>query len=635
MGSAATATATDSDALFWNPARLTLVSRGEFSAFRSTLYVDDATYHAGFFSYPTLDYGTFAVGYQRIGVGSIERRDDRNLLLGEFSDSESHVLLGYGREFSPGFSLGTSLRVAQQTVDGASDLGLGLDVGASLRRALGSESRHWWNLGLNLQNVVEPTIRLEQEDVPEPRSVRLGAAYDGTSAGRMQWTLAGDLVFPRMADTRWGVGAELGYDGLLRVRGGLEDGSPTFGFGIEQKGIHFDYALRTSDDLSRNDLFTVSFEFGASVSERQTQRLLARQRAVDDQLESRLGEIEVASRRQAKADGERAMQDGRYEDAVAAFRSWSFLDPENESARTKLAQAELQMDLQEAEDAMAAGEVAGAAARFQRILEAHPGSTVAAAGLAKARSQLENAADRERQLANLFREALDRYSEDELGAARSFLDELLKLEPGHALGQELLAKVESRRIENGERALAQARSLADQSRFDEAVRRLDVAGRWMPERDLTELRAQWSEAYANQVAKLSADRERSRQTSRGDTQAKPKPRARPLSAAERARLQQTFREGLAAFQAGNFEQAIAAWQTVWSRAPELENVGQYLVKAYLYQGINLYSQGEYERALERCSRVLEIDANNEKAQRYLARIREEHLQLEEIGRPAR
>ena len=100
MGRAAVALSRNSETLFWNPARLTFLQRPELSLYRSQLFVDGSLYHTGFMAYPTLDFGVFGVGYQRIDVSDIERRDDRNQLTGSFSNSESNLLLGYGGRYA-------------------------------------------------------------------------------------------------------------------------------------------------------------------------------------------------------------------------------------------------------------------------------------------------------------------------------------------------------------------------------------------------------------------------------------------------------------------------------------------------------------------------------------------------------
>ena len=77
LGGAGVAINTGSDAIFWNPAHLAFHQRGDFSLFRTKLFVDGATYHAGFLTYPTVDMGTFALGYQRLGGVVLPRQRDQ------------------------------------------------------------------------------------------------------------------------------------------------------------------------------------------------------------------------------------------------------------------------------------------------------------------------------------------------------------------------------------------------------------------------------------------------------------------------------------------------------------------------------------------------------------------------------
>jgi tetratricopeptide (TPR) repeat protein len=85
-----------------------------------------------------------------------------------------------------------------------------------------------------------------------------------------------------------------------------------------------------------------------------------------------------------------------------------------------------------------------------------------------------------------------------------------------------------------------------------------------------------------------------------------------------------------AFQTGDFEGAIRAWRSVWALDPNYQQVSDYLIKACLYEGVASYSSGRYDVAIDLCRKVLEIDPHNEKAMRYLERIREEKTELEEI-----
>jgi cytochrome c-type biogenesis protein CcmH/NrfG len=61
--------------------------------------------------------------------------------------------------------------------------------------------------------------------------------------------------------------------------------------------------------------------------------------------------------------------------------------------------------------------------------------------LQSARTRLQLAADLDRNLRALFVEAFGRFSKGELPAAEAALHELLRLDPRHDLGKELLARV--------------------------------------------------------------------------------------------------------------------------------------------------------------------------------------------------
>ena len=63
---------------------------------------------------------------------------------------------------------------------------------------------------------------------------------------------------------------------------------------------------------------------------------------------------------------------------------------------------------------------------------------------------------------------------------------------------------------------------------------------------------------------------------------------------------------------------------MWARDPAFENVADYLIKAYLYEGIASYSSGRYDVSIEMCRKVLELDPNKRQGTTDLARIREEN-----------
>ncbi len=625
MGRTGVATSQGADALFWNPAQLAVTQWAELSLFRSQLFVDGVTYHAAFFTYPTLDFGTLALGYQRIGVGDIEARDERNRLLPTFESSESNLLMGYGRMVGDYVSLGGTLRIAQQTVDSASDAGFGLDLGAAFEYGLDARRQHRVRLATNLQNAIEPKLRLAVDEVEDPRNAKLGVAYLGGS-GRMAWTASFDVDLPRRADARPGAGVELIYANALALRTGVDRSRPTFGVGIGYGGFRFDYAMHSPEGWDRNDRFTFAMHFGSSVVGRRQARSEERQRLVTEELERRLKAGEEALLQRALAEATQAYEDRAYESALLLYRRALALSPEDAHATAGADAAERQVRLLEASEAFASGAVAQAAAAYQRIAERWPDDVAAREGLAAARNALERSASLANTERALFREALARFTANDLAAAEATLHELLRLSPQHELGRELLANVQTTRAQQGASALEEARRHAARSNWDAALQALSRATAALGQRqDLRALAADW------RAQRAVSDRATDAATTPSEDTAPRVRAARRLGAAERAELGRQYDEGLAAFTGGNFERAIRHWHGVWLADPNFRDVGSYLIKAYLFEGVELYGRGQYDPALERCRRVLDIDPENEKARRYLRRIEEEKLEAEQIG----
>jgi tetratricopeptide (TPR) repeat protein len=590
MGRAATAVTEEADALFWNPARLSQLDRMELSLFHTQLYTDQVQLNSAHFVFPTLAAGSFALGVQTLGVGGIERRDERNALLGSFDDRESHFSLGYAKGIQSNYAVGAALRVEQQRVADVSAVGVGLDLAAHMTRALDAESRHTVLAGINVQNFLEPSLRLEEDSVHDPRVLRVGLGYQGlSSALPLDWTLATDLELPREADVTLGAGLEISYRRLLRLRCGLEDGDPAFGFGIESHGVRVDYAMRTHDELDRNDRFSLAVRFGLSVEERKAVQRQEAELRVETELNDRLAERERQAAEASMHEAEAAVAQRDYEAARRHYRRVLALEPDHEGALRGLDAAEHAQLSEQADGALAEHRYADAVTDYTAILRRWPEDASATRGLEAARQSLRAAADREAQLAELLRLAVTHFAEGSLEAAEASLHELLRLSPEHEVARELLARIDGLR----------------EGRLAEERRR---------ERERDELAA----------------KERKLPPTRPEIEPKPTARA-PLSPEAERRLREQFDEGLRRFSAGDFQAAIDIWQRVWNERRDFESVSEYLVKAYLFEGIQLYSAGEYAAAIDRCRRILEIDPKNAKARRYLERIREEQEEVEALG----
>ena len=79
---------------------------------------------------------------------------------------------------------------------------------------------------------------------------------------------------------------------------------------------------------------------------------------------------------------------------------------------------------------------------------------------------------------------------------------------------------------------------------------------------------------------------------------------------------------------GDFENAIRILEPVWLWNPDYEEVASYLSRSLLFSGLEFYAEQRYPVAIERWERALVVDPGNPKAERYLARARQE---LQKIG----
>ena len=101
-----------------------------------------------------------------------------------------------------------------------------------------------------------------------------------------------------------------------------------------------------------------------------------------------------------------------------------------------------------------------------------------------------------------------------------------------------------------------------------------------------------------------------------------------LSREERDNLREKYEKGVEFFKSGKFDKAVEEWEPVWHRYAKFEKIEDYLVKAYQYWGMEMYTKHNYQEALDIWARILKVDPDNEKAIRYIRKTREELSGLE-------
>ena len=617
MGRAAAAVWGGSYALLWNPAGLYQVERNEVSAFHTSLFDDASTYSSILATHPFLDIGVISFGALQLGVGGIERRDAENRVVGgDIKNTQTRYVLGYARNVFRGITGGVNLKLDRFVLDSYRANGLGIDAGAGFMTNVSSPAIDGVAFGLSIVNLVEPKINLVNEEAGDPRGVRVGFSVWRSISDRLgdRLLVAFDFDKNRYSEMHTHVGVEYRAYDHFAVRGGWDAGIPTFGCGFELRSFLFDYAYR-STDLGGNHLFSLAFQFGASRSERREERRSQREMEIRRELDAQMDRLEGQFVTDALDSGEKILEEGKFEEATEQFRRVLLWSPENERARRGMEMANTSLLVVKGDSLTREGRLAEALFSYRKAWK-YQSTHEIEQKIDRCERQIEHAADRNEMIDRILTHSIELFTErDWNGAARGF-EQILELDPEHTLARSYLQKTGERIDEEHDRVITRADRLVAGARYGEALLTLRAGLETFPADSV--LIEKIEHVAALQRSARSARRERGERDT-GTTE---------ISSDELEELGRRYEKGVEAFKRNNFVAAIEHWEVVWKRHARFEKVDEYLVRAYQYHGMNLYSRNQYRKALEVWGKILEVDRNNEKALRYMQRTRQELERLE-------
>ena len=627
LGAACIARCDAATAPFWNPARLADVEYVSFGAFHSNLFESDVAYQYVGLAVPTLDFGTVGIGVQRLAVQDIELRDADNMLAGSFDDSRMGVYLAYGKRFGD-YRAGAALSVEHHSLhDYSATSSPGLSL--ALMRSFGLSTG--WLRSVDVvvagSNLLSQSLELGQEPISEPASA--DAAFDVTLApeNRQDHTFRLSTRLRKVdgLDVRTAVGLEYSYRGLLSLRGGLRDSEWSAGAGIGYRWFSFDYAL-VDRPLGLLHMFAVTSAFGSSMSERREMRELARETEFQDKMLSTLRDRNNRTVDQLVASGRQAMAAGIPGEASILFDRALFVAHSSGLDTTDLAgllaEARQAYDLQQLRDKYASdldsaracverGDLLSARYFSSAAVEAMPDSLVAVQLLQEIDRRLETDRSGEARLAAQIRQIDSLLTYGRYDVAVSRARSLKEIAPDNEAVTQLVRRAEFEAVRNkGNRALA----AGDYSAALAAMKTAEELYPYHP----------WCESVRNRVRQQKA--------------ATPAV-SQPTAAAERPELSETarqeaeelYRVGQAAFERGEFEDAIASWERVEVIAADFQSVREYLVRAYKYLGVEHYSNNELPRALAVWRRAAELMPENEEIASYIQRAEAEMTKIRELS----
>lgn len=622
LGGAYASVTEDATAPFWNVGGLGFASRAEVQAGHTNLFGEGFSEQYAAALYPSWRWGVAALTTRRFGVSGIELRDDRNLLLDDaLSDLETELGLAFGRQVTPGVGLGMTLKLQHHSLAGYSDTGLGVDVGLQLRPALLASSLPGWmdgvQLGFAARNLIEPTLRLDEDTVPDPTGVRVGVSVT-RPWGLRRVLLSADVEKTRDVAPRVHVGMELSILSMLDLRAAFDDGRPAAGTGVTWRDLEASYVFQ-DHPLSPVHRFGIAYRFGSSVEDRR-QLHLARQEA---RLEERLAEA-FETRAQARVDElfEQARGHRRnrnYLGALDRLDAVAVLAPADErEPRTRaVVLREYGLSLIES------GDLAQATVMLSRAIALDPNDRATAVALAQTRRKLDADTDRSRRFSEEFQAALEAFAAGDLARARTLFSTLLAQAPRDTEVATMLSRTEQAIESRLASELDHANTLLEVHQLDAAETALKRAEGLAPgDGRVVSLRARLRTARTPApVAATSPDSP--------PADAAPEP-PRVLTPDEAREVEALYQRGLTAIEEGRVDDAIRYWTFVWTTAPGHGQVRPLLTREHVSRGMESFAAGRFESAIADWEAALQITPDDRRVIGYLERARRQQERLREI-----
>ncbi|MFH1502487.1 MAG: PorV/PorQ family protein [Candidatus Eisenbacteria bacterium] len=278
MGSAFVAVANDVTAGYWNPAGVTDVDGRAVQLMHAETFGDVVNYDTGAYVHPLDGDAALAVTIVRLAVDDIPFTDfdeDEERIYYDAaritleSDSETAMLVTYGRRLTDRLRVGGNLKLITKSIANYTCYGAGFDLGAKFDVWEGT------TVGANLQDVTTTFLSWdtkERELIMPTAKLGVAQAFDLPSMGGVL-TLAADADFrfenraladqyhlgSVSADTHYG--AEFVYREKVGVRGGFSMGQLTAGAGLSLAGFTVDYAFGKHEYLESSHRVSAAYSF--------------------------------------------------------------------------------------------------------------------------------------------------------------------------------------------------------------------------------------------------------------------------------------------------------------------------------------------------------------------------------------
>ena len=559
MGRAFIALSGDPSAAFWNPAATALIERSEFMAFHTTLFMS-TTYDCLALSHPIGSLGVFSVSAGRLGTDGIQGIDIDQQPTGTLSYSEFQFGISYARPISYGIVGGLTFKDAMVQLAGNAGSGVGLDLGLQYRPTI----INGLALGLGLNDLVQPRIKLLSTDDKLQTTTRAGISYSKSLSSKFTPTAALEYGKTQGRSSQIRAGLEAAFLGSYSLRLGFDKDRPTFGAGILYGAFKLDYAYENVKDFGASHRVSLGMAFGKSVKKSEEEarvKIISAaqtdwQNSLTTQRKTEFGFY------MAKADSLRLAN--RYQDAIAYYQRALGVN-DTSAVAAKMNDSLMTLIVSEAAahagdskrekfisdrtqagvEAFKAGKYSDAIAQYNLALEIDPGNMTVINLIASAKDAIKIQIGRIRESARKYRDAKD-YSN-----AVTEWNNLLTLDPADSEAKTGIDNAHNQL--KADALIMSAISSMKVEKYPQAVVYLQQAQTFRPDDEsikslLSEARAKSAPSTTLETIKASPD------------------------------YWTIYLKGLEAYQAGDFSTALKNWESLreyYPNNPDLEkNIAQ-------------------------------------------------------------
>ncbi|OGR69107.1 MAG: hypothetical protein A2081_06270 [Elusimicrobia bacterium GWC2_61_19] len=265
MSSAGAASAMGISAIFYNPAGLASMGKGEAALSHSAWYLGSAHDFVGAgFTMPGSTGWKMGLGFTRLSSGSMEGRTASRSKAGGYSAYDQAASIGLARQYGL-YSVGGAVKYIESSIAGVKGTGYAVDMG--LKRGIRGVPV---SVGVAVQNL-GPGIKYISQRDQLPLSVSAGVMFMPV-AGFMLNFDARRYVYDKY--TAYGLGTEYALFGGpgsmsgLSLRGGVNGGAGqtaagafSAGAGIKLMNADLDYAMSPEGKLGNTQRITLKKKF--------------------------------------------------------------------------------------------------------------------------------------------------------------------------------------------------------------------------------------------------------------------------------------------------------------------------------------------------------------------------------------